>query len=1223
MPNWKKVIVSGSDAALNSLDVAGGITGSDVTIDDWGSISASLASINATGSTQNLQQVTDNGNTTTNGVNILGTVGIGTDNPTYQLHVSSSTAALGVYERAGGAALYLEGQLDKGVMGTVGTHPLLIAYNSGEVARFTGNSFLVTGSLDVSTSITGSDVTIDDWGSVSASLSSISTTSSAQTLDQVTDNGNTTTNGVVFGEVTVTSTGSQGNVRIGTPTYANILTLTALSSSFPVAGVTGTEALSLTSTGGNGTIPPQITLNIHDRYTAGTAEILTVKAGQAPYSASNATVYITRDGHRPTTDKMLLVSGSAEFVGGDIEIADWGSISASLASIESGASSSNQNLQQVTDQGNTTTNDIFVGSSVRVGNGTGSISTNTVVGSASFENNTSGYANTAIGGRSLEENTTGYNNTAVGYLALNGVETGYSNVAIGRFAMTNAAANANSNTAVGDQAFDSGLGNGNTVIGQSAFSGAQLASYNNVMVGESAGSYDRDSNQNYQNNNSIFIGAGASSYTQSAVSNEIVIGYNAIGKGANTVVIGNSNITNNYFSGDVSSSDAYIDDWGSVSASLADIAGGSAVGTLQQVTDNGSTTTNEISTPNILINSSSANHIVKYGYQAASNASENTNGGVVIGQLALSSSANSVSNTVVIGPQAMYNYTGPTTGNTVIGAQSALYLISGVDNTILGQGAVGGTQATASSYNTAIGGGSLAIVQGNYNTALGYGAGAQQSQGSGSIYIGKSAGIKNDGGSHGQHDSIYIGTSASPFNSITPGGTANEIVIGAYQTGSGANTFNIQGKLRGNANGDITASGDFYTLGAITGSDVKINGWGSVSASLASINTSLNPTLQQVTLNGSNTNQTITISSSVNLGLTALGPGGIDLWAPSSATSRVTMKAQSGSAVITEGEIYHQQDNLIPQNVWRAKNYNGGYENIIVQGDGDLDLFVPTSSYDNDYTQFSVRFYTSSLGDPREQFEIRHYPSDDSITASLQGMFTSSDAYIDDWGSISASLGSISSTLGPGTISGRALGSNLENLNADGVTLTFDVTSSAYNGSTELTLSAITGSVASGSTALATGDQIVSYVNSITTGLDLQGVTDVGATTSNAITASSFVVSSSTDSANVVLDVIKDTLSNGASNTVLTSWASTYAESVTIDYVTFDSGKNNKRAGTIRATWNSSTVVFDETSTSDIGNTSALTLDLNNSTGTIQLRGSNSTGQSMTVIANLRFLQLG
>lgn len=61
MPNWKKVIVSGSDATL-----------SDVTIDDWGSVSASLASIESTSTSQTLQQVTDNGSTTTNNITISG-----------------------------------------------------------------------------------------------------------------------------------------------------------------------------------------------------------------------------------------------------------------------------------------------------------------------------------------------------------------------------------------------------------------------------------------------------------------------------------------------------------------------------------------------------------------------------------------------------------------------------------------------------------------------------------------------------------------------------------------------------------------------------------------------------------------------------------------------------------------------------------------------------------------------------------------------------------------------------------------------------------------------------------------------------------------------------------------------------------------------------------------------------------------------------------------------
>ena len=70
MPNWKKVVVSGSDATLNSLYVAGPITGSDIKIDDWGSISASLASINSGASSLTLQDVTDNGNTTTNDIYI-------------------------------------------------------------------------------------------------------------------------------------------------------------------------------------------------------------------------------------------------------------------------------------------------------------------------------------------------------------------------------------------------------------------------------------------------------------------------------------------------------------------------------------------------------------------------------------------------------------------------------------------------------------------------------------------------------------------------------------------------------------------------------------------------------------------------------------------------------------------------------------------------------------------------------------------------------------------------------------------------------------------------------------------------------------------------------------------------------------------------------------------------------------------------------------------------
>jgi len=75
MPNWKKVITSGSDATLNQITSSGGIDSPDITIDDWGSVSASLASLDAI-SNPTFQDVTDNGSTTTNSITISDTASI-------------------------------------------------------------------------------------------------------------------------------------------------------------------------------------------------------------------------------------------------------------------------------------------------------------------------------------------------------------------------------------------------------------------------------------------------------------------------------------------------------------------------------------------------------------------------------------------------------------------------------------------------------------------------------------------------------------------------------------------------------------------------------------------------------------------------------------------------------------------------------------------------------------------------------------------------------------------------------------------------------------------------------------------------------------------------------------------------------------------------------------------------------------------------------------------
>ena len=75
-----------------------------------------------------------------------------------------------------------------------------ITYDSGsnkfgdsadDIHQFTG-SVIVSGSID------SDDITIDAWGSVSASLALLNASSSAVTLQQATDNGNTTTNEVII-----------------------------------------------------------------------------------------------------------------------------------------------------------------------------------------------------------------------------------------------------------------------------------------------------------------------------------------------------------------------------------------------------------------------------------------------------------------------------------------------------------------------------------------------------------------------------------------------------------------------------------------------------------------------------------------------------------------------------------------------------------------------------------------------------------------------------------------------------------------------------------------------------------------------------------------------------------------------------------------------------------------------------------------------------------------
>ena len=190
MPNWKKVIVSGSDAILNSIDVNG-----------TGSIDYLEVNDRLQGNGSGFQFFAYNEDT----IKVKFANWYSSNDRQYgmgQLWYETWFAAID--NQAGRdnrrIGFYLEepnaGSTDSG---TPGQHPTNSRFHVDV------NGAYLSGSLNVESSITGSDVTIDDWGSVSASLASIDSSGSSQTLQQVTDNGASTTNNVTVNGLTVSN----------------------------------------------------------------------------------------------------------------------------------------------------------------------------------------------------------------------------------------------------------------------------------------------------------------------------------------------------------------------------------------------------------------------------------------------------------------------------------------------------------------------------------------------------------------------------------------------------------------------------------------------------------------------------------------------------------------------------------------------------------------------------------------------------------------------------------------------------------------------------------------------------------------------------------------------------------------------------------------------------------------------------------------------------------
>ena len=172
-----------------------------------------------------------------------------------------------------------------------------------------------------------------------------------------------------------------------------------------------------------------------------------------------------------------------------------------------------------------------------------------------------GYSSQGYGsGAAIGHNSQGYNlGVAIGWMA-KGYDHG---VAVGCAASGYTKGVAIGNTASGNN-YGVAIGkysNGNTegvAVGSRADGhsygvavgyGAYGISYN-VSIGEYAGYHLSDGSTVASSDHSIYLGANTKSAAASST-NEIVIGYNVVGNGSNTVTIGNSDITDTFLAGNI------------------------------------------------------------------------------------------------------------------------------------------------------------------------------------------------------------------------------------------------------------------------------------------------------------------------------------------------------------------------------------------------------------------------------------------------------------------------------------------------------------------------------------------------------------------------------------------------------------------------------------------------------------------------------------------------
>ncbi len=175
---------------------------------------------------------------------------------------------------------------------------------------------------------------------------------------------------------------------------------------------------------------------------------------------------------------------------------------------------------------------------------------NTAIGINALKVATSSNNNTAVGYQALKSNTTGANNTVQGTNALYFNTTGGSNSTQGVNSLFYNTTGSNNSVQGFQTLYSNTTGSNNSVQGYGALN-ANTTGSNLTAQGYQAGRYiTGGAIANATSSTSLYLGALTKALA-SGDTNEIVIGYGAVGVGSNSVVLGNSSVATTVLRGNV------------------------------------------------------------------------------------------------------------------------------------------------------------------------------------------------------------------------------------------------------------------------------------------------------------------------------------------------------------------------------------------------------------------------------------------------------------------------------------------------------------------------------------------------------------------------------------------------------------------------------------------------------------------------------------------------